>query len=359
MKRRNFIRTGALGALGTGISGCSIVGPRSIKVSPAGVPFSFGDNYSKPKGGSMPMSVLGKTGIKISHMGFGSHMSRAILPYERERERMMHDAYELGINVFDVYDAEGKIYQYEPTGRHLAPMINDVLISITMTTDKSRTVEEELEHDLRLFGRDHIDLVRSHPWALAEDWGKWETILRLKEQGKIRACGIAIHHLKDLRTMLDSGYPFDYVIFPYNFYHNIAWDGHFPDEGYDTIPGILREKGVGVISMKPFAGDFLVTPLKQVAATFDKDINFVQAALRYVINSGIEADCTYAGMFYPSHVYENVDAFFNPAMSDDERRLLKKVIGIARYKSQAWLPDHYKFLDEWAPDFPEDDLEKA
>ena len=93
MKRRDFITKTATGAFGIGAAGCSAT--RSVRIGPEPVPFSFGDNYPKPEGGSMPVNELGTTGIKVSSFGFGSHMRPYLRPYERERERMIRDAYEL------------------------------------------------------------------------------------------------------------------------------------------------------------------------------------------------------------------------------------------------------------------------
>ena len=109
--------------------------------------------------------------------------------------------------------------------------------------------------------------------------------------------------------------------------------------------------------MKPFAGDFLIYPLMRVAEIFkeDKEVNFNQACLRYVINSGINPDTTLVGMYYPSHVYEDVEAYFKPHMTDEERRLLNKVRRVAKTKVNAWLPDHYKFLAKWVPDLGYED----
>jgi len=347
MRRRDFLTKGAVGVVGAGVAGCS----RSIRIQPTGVSFSFGDNYPKPKGGTMPKREIGKTGIKVSQFGFGSHMQQYLVPYTREREHMIRDAYELGVNIFDIYDVEHGIYQYEPTGRYLAPMINDVVISISIRPYDGRSLDEELHRDLRLFGRDHIDMVRIGAWVEhGEEWWMWDELFKYKEQGKIRAVGLPIHTWEDLKAPLEA-YPLDYVIFPYNFFHNIAWDGHIPDGDFDPLPTLLRSKGVGVIIMKPFAGDFLVTPLKDEAEKINKDINFVQAALRYIINSGVDPDTVLTGMYYPSHVYENIDAFYNPEMSDDERALLNKVKKVAKTKAQTWLPDHYKFLQKWAPDY--------
>ena len=351
MKRRDFIKKGVVGSLGAGFAGCSVVKPGSIKVEPEQVPFSFGDNYPKPESGTMPAGDLGTTGIKISKFGFGSHMRPYLRPYVKERERMIREAYDLGVNVFDVYDREHEVYQYEPMGKHLAPMINDVVISIAISPYDGRNLEEELERDLRLFGRDYIDMVRIHIYSTEDkNWWQWETLFKYKEQGKIRAVGVPVHNVKELYPLIDT-YPIDYAIFPYNFFMNIAWDGHMPDSDFEPLNKILRDKGIGIITMKPFAGDYLVTPLKNVAEIYkeDKDVNFVQACLRYVINSEMNPDSTFTGMYYPSHVYENVEAYYKPHMSDEEKKLLDKVNKVAKTKAHAWLPDHYKFFTEWVP----------
>jgi predicted aldo/keto reductase-like oxidoreductase len=324
-----------------------------VMIKPEGVPFSFGDNYPKPKSGSMPMGELGKTGIKISKFGFGSHIQPYLRTYYKERERMVREAHELGVNIFDVYDTEGEAFQYEPMGKYLAPIKNDVNVSIAIQAYGGRTLEEEFERDMKLFGKDHIDLVRIHVYTKEDKgWQQWEQLFKWKEQGKIRAVGVPIHWVKDLYPLIDT-YPIDYCIFPYNFFMNIAWDGHMVDKGYDNIPKILRNKGIGVITMKPFAGDFLATPLLNVANRLrskkEKDVNFFHACLKYVINAGFKPDTTYTGMYFPSHVYENVDAYYNPKMTVEEKSLLDKVKEVAKTSAQAMLPEHYKFFSSWIP----------
>ena len=192
MKRRDFVKTGITGAVGMGLSGCS------VKVKPQASPHAFDNKVKKPVG-TIQMGEIGKTGIKVSRFGFGSHMRRDIRKFEKEREWMVREAYDLGVNFFDVYDHEQRCYQYEPMGRHLAPMINDVVISISILPWDGRTLEEELERDLRLFGRDYIDMVRIHSSSSdSGNWYQWEKLFKWKEQGKIRAVGIPIHRIKEI-----------------------------------------------------------------------------------------------------------------------------------------------------------------
>ena len=103
--------------------------------------------------------------------------------------------------------------------------------------------------------------------------------------------------------------------------------------------------------MKPFAGDYLVQPFIKIAEKTKKhpEISFTQAALRYVINSGINAESTLVGMYNLPQLYENVAAYYTPEMSDEEHGLLNKIKQEVTRTAQAMLPDHYKWLETWAP----------
>jgi len=347
MKRRDFIKNCPAGILGAGLVGCSTVRPKKIKLWKEQAYFT-----PRPKG-TMPMTELGTTGIKISKFGFGSHIRKDIVSYEKQREYMIREAYDLGINIFDVYDNELECFQYEPMGRYLKPIINDVIISISMKTFEGRTFEQEFERALKLFGRDYIDLVRCHAYGpddprWAEHWTFAEKLFKYKEKGSVRVVGIPIHDLENIDVVFGT-YPMDYVLFPYNFYHNICWLGE-KEDNFDSLPAMLRKRGVGVMTMKAFAGDYLVKPFTDIARYFanDSEVRFPQAALRYVINSGINADCTIIGMYQLPHVYENVEAYYNPDMSGEESELLENIRSKAKMSAKAWLPQHYKWLENWA-----------
>ena len=358
MNRRDFMVKSASGTLGVGLAGCSAIRPKTLKIKGERTPLELDKKVPKPKG-TMPMSELGKTGIKVSKFGFGSHMSQEFVQYVKEREWMVREALDLGVNFFDVYDHEFRIYQYEPMGQYLKDVINDVAISITMQPYDGRTVEEEIERDLRLFGRDYIDMVRIHAWRRDENypyqighkWDWWEKLFKLKEKGYIRAVGVPVHTREDLKMPLVE-LPLDFVIMPYNFYHNWLWGTIDTDEKMHTVIPDLRKKGIGVVIMKPLSGDNLVAPFTRLAARYDEsgEVNYVKACLRYIINSGIDFDSTIAGMSNPYHIYENVDAYFHPEMSDEERRLLKKIRKTAKVVAKSLLPSHYRFLEEWVPD---------
>ena len=348
MKRRDFVVKGTSGALGAGLAGCSTFRSKKIVISePEFGPIDLETKLPKPIG-TMPKAEIGTTGITVSKFGFGSHLRRELVPlekYDKVRERIIREAYDLGINFFDVYDVEMKMFQYEPMGRYLAPIINDVVISIRLLPYDGRSLEEEFERDLRMFRRDYIDMVRFNG-----NLDDWELLLKWKEQGKIRTVGVAIHDPKQLKETLVS-LPIDYVILVFNFYHN--WYREEP-HNFRSLIEDLRERGIGVVTMKPMLGDRLATPFRRIAEQLDEtgEVNFPQACLRYIINHDINFDSTLSGMFNPYHLYQNIATFFSPEMSDEERMLLSKVRNVARVNgvSKNLLPEHYRFLEKWVPD---------
>ena len=351
MKRRQFLFTSVAGPAGAFFAGCSSREQKELVLEKKLTPFESRVDVPKPSGGTMPMGEIGKTGITVSKFGFGSHLWKEYIHHTKEREWMVREAVDLGINLFDVYDKEQECYQYEPMGKYLKPVRKSVVISIAPLPYDGRNFEQEFERDLRLFGGDYIDMARLHAYEKTdEQWKYWDRLFKYKEEGKMRAIGVPIHDWEHLDVLLDA-YPMDYVIFPFNFYHNICWLEERPDD-FESLPAKLRARGVGVITMKPFAGDYLAVPFKEMAASLPeyREVNFPRAALRYVINSGMNPDTTLTGMYSPYHLYENVAAYFKPAIADEERGLLDEIRKIAKLTAQALLPPHYQWLGKWAPD---------
>ncbi|MFA6472813.1 MAG: aldo/keto reductase [Candidatus Latescibacterota bacterium] len=346
MNRRNFFKCGAAGIMSVTLGDASAAETEKISLWKELAAF-----YPKPRGGSMPMRELGKTGIKVSQLTFGSHIRAEMRGYDHQREYMVHEAHDLGVNVFDVYDQEegvstGGSYQYEPLARQIKPFKNEALVSISFRPYDNRTDEQELERCLRIFDRDAIDLVRV---LRQPDSPIYEKLIKWKEQGKVRAFGAPIHDMSHI-DMLVGKVPLDYILFPYNFYHNICWLDEKEDD-FETVPERLRKNNIGVLVMKPFAGDYLVTPFIDVARKLRKlpDLGFCKAAIRYVLNSKVNPDSMFVGMYNLYHLYDNVEAYYNPIMTKEERQLLDDIKMTVVRKTGAWLPDHYQWLDNWAP----------
>lgn len=354
MKRRSFLCKSSMLAATIGTTGCSVFPGKKIMLERRfeASDYSFEVTSKRPGGGSIPMRELGNTGIQVSAFGYGAHIQKELVPFEEERCRMIRESFDLGMNTYDIYDHWG-VEQFEPMSRHLAPMMKDVVLSLNLHPREERTAEQEFERSLRIFKRDHIDMYRLNANAgdpESERWENWDKLFKWKEEGKIRAVGMSIHFPHQLEQVLKT-YPLDYVIIPYNFYHNLLWDGRFPGN-FDPLAKQLADKGVSVVVMKPFATDWFVAPMIDAAKQLDEtgEISLPQAMLRWVINSPVDPDLTIGGIFTLDHLYEDIQAYYYPAISPEEKKLLKKLKRVAQVKATAWLPDHYQFLENWATD---------
>jgi len=341
MERRDFLLKTTGGILAISAAGCS-------------------DDDKNPvapdtKGNSIPTTKLGTTDVTVSKFAFGSHILPENVNDTAEREYMIRDSYEKGVTTFDIYNKEGSAYQYEPMSRYLAPVLNDVVISIKMKPEDGRTYEEQFFYNLELFKRDYFDMVRIRGNKPGNDeWNFLERLFELRDEGYIRAAGVAIHKVEEMDGIIEAyGDEIDYVCFPYNFYHN-KWQHSAnasvsDEEDFDPFVQSLHNRGIGIVAIKPFTGDYLVQILKEAAKVINPEISYSQACLRYIINSDLNPDTTFAGMNHFREFDENIKAYYNPMMTDEEIELLDDVRGVAGKTAHLLLPDHYKFLNDWAP----------
>jgi aryl-alcohol dehydrogenase-like predicted oxidoreductase len=191
---------------------------------------------------------LGKTGLDVSLLSFGSHTdprdrvqagpAKTVLTEagQARRDRILSRALDLGVNLVDVYASEG---QWEPAERLLRGRRDKVLVSLA-----HEITAKEVDRAAKLFG--HVDLYRFHAPDLGDEvLHNWDTLRKAKEAGKVRAIGIATHIESTMTRALDELDDLDYIYFPYNFIHARADYGSF-------LPRAVA-KGVGLIAMKPLA----------------------------------------------------------------------------------------------------------
>ena len=138
----------------------------------------------------MKYRQLGKTGIAVSEIGFGSHLSRPNMSDPGARAAQIRKGLDLGINLFDIYDHSYK--QFAPMREILRPVRQQVLISLV---SMSQQPEKEVEYALETLDTDTIDLYRLYVPIGSNDLlaARLEKLQRAKKQGKIRAIGLVGH----------------------------------------------------------------------------------------------------------------------------------------------------------------------
>lgn len=178
MKRRHFIRNSALGSLALSIP--------AIR--------SFGNDFSSDY--KIPGRILGKTGKKLSVIGFGGIM---LNNFSQEfANELVSKAWELGVNYYDVAPTYGNAE--ERLGPALKPYRKNAFLACKTTQREAAGAQKELESSLRLLQTDHFDLYQFHGFTSVEEvekvfgpGGAMETFEKARKEGKIKNIGFSAH----------------------------------------------------------------------------------------------------------------------------------------------------------------------
>jgi len=320
MKRREFVKSAALSAVAA-TAGCSRTGEKKAL-------------------DTMTYSILGKTGMNVSRLSFGSHLSKENMADPEGRDRQIQFGIEKGINLFDIY--EHTYEQYGPMSKSLANH-PDMLISLYMG---STEVEKYLDDALQLFGRDSIDLFR----AMYEP-AKLDELIRMREKGKVRAVGIA-HHWEEefVRAINQYGDDLDYLMFPYNFVHNKATPND-KQNSYSSFMRLAKEHNYGLIGMKPFCNEMLIEFAREqgyIGGPKDRGVSVPAAAIRYALSTDA-IHTSLPAMNSIEEISENLQGIYQPNLSDSEKEVLEEIDMLAMGNKWAYLDKkpQYKWLAEW------------
>ena len=214
----------------------------------------------------MEYRVLGKTGLKISRMGFGG------IPIQKidaaGTKILMEELLRSGVNYIDT--ARGYTVSEEYLGFALEG-IRDKFVLATKSMARTKAVmEQDIAISLKNLRTDYIDLYQIHnPNAkdieqVLAPGGALEALQEAKEAGKIGHIGITLHSVDLFREAVN--YPWvETIMFPYNIVETQA----------EELIEKCREKNIGFIDMKPLAGgaiDDAKLALRFVAANPNVDV---------------------------------------------------------------------------------------
>jgi aryl-alcohol dehydrogenase-like predicted oxidoreductase len=236
MKRRVFLKT-----VGSAVGTAAIAGPRLLAAAAA-----------EERVAGMPRRVLGRTGQKLSVVGFPG---LALIHYEQDKcTSAIHSAFERGVNYFDVAPAYGNGQCETKLGIGLQGLPRDQYFLACKTKQRSKEgATRELEQSLKLLKTDHFDLYQLHhlvrPSEVKQALGSsgvLEAVQEAKKAGKIRWIGYSAHTTKAAIEVM-KGFSFDSVMFPVNFVE-------FYTRGFGKeVLALAREQGAAVLAIKPLS----------------------------------------------------------------------------------------------------------
>ena len=193
----------------------------------------------------MEYRILGKTGLKISRMGFGG------IPIQRidaEGTRaLIHQLKDAGINFIDT--ARGYTVSEEYLGCALEGIREHFIIATKSMARTREAMAADIDVSLRNLRTDYIDLYQIHnatPEQLQQvmaPGGALEALQEAKAAGKIGHIGLTSHSLDTFKMALELDWV-ETFMFPYNIVETQA----------EKLIAECAKRNIGFIDMKPLAG---------------------------------------------------------------------------------------------------------
>lgn len=268
MKRRVFLKTvgGAAGA--TALAGPHLIGQEAERLA------------------ALPRRNLGRTGEKLSVVGFPG---LALVHYPQEKcTAAVHDAFERGVNYYDVAPAYGNGECETRLGVALQGLPRDKYFLACKTKRRDKAgAKEELEKSLKLLKTDHFDLYQLHHLvrpsevnqALGQN-GALEAILEAKKEGKLRYVGFSAHTTKAALEAMKQ-FRFDTVMFPINFVE-------YYTRGYGKeVLDLAAKQEAGVLAIKPLSWGTWPKDTKKTREWWYRsveDVADIQLAMRFSLS---------------------------------------------------------------------------
>lgn len=205
--------------------------------------------HAKAPANPIAKRTLGKTGEKLSMIGFGGIVVMDESP--DAAANIVAEAVDRGINYFDIAPSYGNAQ--ERLGPALAPYRKNVFLACKTEGRSKDDSRKQLEESLRMLKTDHVDLYQFHALTKMKELdqvlgpgGAMETMEAAKKEGKIRYIGFSVHSQETALAAMDR-YNFDTILFPVNWVL-------FTQAGFG--PKILKkaqEKQMGILALKAMA----------------------------------------------------------------------------------------------------------
>ncbi len=230
--RRGFLATGL--ALAKAAS--------ATRTSDQGGPSTAPVQEPASRSAGLRYGVLGKTGLKVTRLGFGCLVV--------SDSSVIARALDMGINFFDTARSYLGGNSERLLGVALKGRRQDVIIETKSTATTKGAVLQELETSLKTIGTDYVDIwllhSKNNPEDIKDELLEAQAIA--KQQGKIRFAGVSTH-VQSTITYLQKLGQTDIILTSYNFSMQ-------EEMGMEKTIQAARHAGKGIIAMKTMAGGY-------------------------------------------------------------------------------------------------------
>lgn len=291
----------------------------------------------------MPTRILGRSGIRVPILGFGSG-SRFLMYKEEERaEEALNRALDLGICYIDTAHAYGNGKSEERIGRAMLTRRKEVVLATKIPSRNAEQARRQIELSLKRLNTDHLDVIHIHDLKSPKDLaaieakgGVLEALYEAREQKITRAIGITSH--ADPAALRDALERHDFDCTQMALNAGLAKMADSPNGMKATPLGansfeklalpVATRKNLGVIAMKVFGQEQLLN-----AAPVDQ-------LLAYALS--LPVSLASVGMPKLEHIEHNVNVAcaFRPLSKKQRERLIKSIEDGRKLAMVRFLQEH-------------------
>jgi predicted aldo/keto reductase-like oxidoreductase len=265
--------------------------------------------------------TLGKTGLKVTTVGFGCMTTSDGSVVER--------AADIGINYFDT----ARVYQQGNNERMVGAALKrkrkDIILSTKSISRDKQGALADLDTSLRELGTDYVDIwylhLKNTPADVTDDLLEAQRIA--KQQGKVRFSGVSTHEgYQELIPLVAKKGLVDVVLTMYNF---------SMEKAVGEAIAEASKAGIGIVGMKVMAGGFHRRPAgpppgapprrprPEPPAQLEQP-GAMLAALKWVLKDP-NVYTTIPGMQDMEQLDENLRAMAEPYGPDEEKLLAQQL----------------------------------
>jgi len=204
---------------------------------------------------SIPLRILGRTGVKVTSIGLGGEGILRTFNHDRDAYAVINRAIDLGINYFESARAYAGSESYY--GRSLKERRKDIFLTSKSHARDKMGALAHLRETLENMHTEHLDLWQVHDMRTEDEirkvfgpGGAIEAFVQAREKGLTRFIGVTGHHdpliLRKCIELVD----FDTVLMPVN-----PAEMHYKSFIEKVLP-VAEKKKMGIIGMKVYFRGF-------------------------------------------------------------------------------------------------------
>ena len=218
----------------------------------------------------LPTRRLGRTGIEVTILGFGSGSRFLMYKDDDEAIAALNHAIDLGIGYIDTAHSYGDGKSEERVGRVMATRRKEVTLATKIAARTADGARRQIELSLKRLQTDHLDVMHIHALKNADDLaaieakgGVLEAIYEARDQKVTRAIGITSHAAPAALASALERHDFDCTQMALNAgLVNMTEAMKISPAGKDSFEQlalpVANRKKLGVIAMKVFGQEQLL-----------------------------------------------------------------------------------------------------